>query len=119
MNAALKDKKVAFFSLEMSKKQLQQRLLSSVSGISIHTLNSKAKINDTIPKVVKAAGVISELSMCIYDAGDITINDIRSKSYQLKKKHGLDLIVVDYCSLCLAAVMSRQGAGDSQDFKRT
>jgi replicative DNA helicase len=92
-------KSVAFFSLEMSKDSLVQRMLTSEARIDAQTLRKGRLRDDDFPRLARAAGILSHAPVFIDDTPGITLMDMRSKSRRLKADHGLDLIVVDYLQL--------------------
>ena len=92
-------KSVAFFSLEMSKDSLVQRMLTSEARIDAQTLRKGRLRDDDFPRLARAAGILSHAPVFIDDTPGISIMDMRSKSRRLKADHGLDLIVVDYLQL--------------------
>lgn len=91
-------KPVAFFSLEMSKEQLVQRMLCAEGGIDSQRLR-KGELDDEWPKLVEAADRLSGAPIYIDDTPGITVMELRSKARRLKAEHGLDLVIIDYLQL--------------------
>jgi replicative DNA helicase len=105
--AARADKKVAFFSLEMSGGQLAGRLLSDASGISSDRLR-RGEIRPHEYALVREAGLeIKSIPLHINDTGGISITKLSAQARRLKRSSGLDLIVVDYLQL-----VTTDGPGD-------
>lgn len=99
-NVALKaNASVAIFSLEMSKEQLVQRMLSSESHVELNKLKNGSMGEDDWPKLIEAMGVLSKSKVYIDDTPGITIMEMRSKCRRLKIEKGLDLILIDYLQL--------------------
>ena len=98
-NASLKGYSVAFFSLEMSKEQLVQRLLCSEGGIDAQRLRTGQLVDEEWGDLISTADRISRAKLYIDDTPGITVMDLRSKSWRLKAEHGLDLIIIDYLQL--------------------
>lgn len=99
VNAALKKKKCAVFSLEMSKAQLVQRIICSVAGVDMGSaLSGKLQPND-FTKLFNAMKTLKECEIYIDDSTLNTPSDILSKCRKLKREHGLDLIMIDYLQL--------------------
>ena len=99
-NVALKEKKtVAFFSLEMSKQQLVQRMLCSEGGIDSQKLKNADLSTEDWEKLVRTADKVSAAPLYIDDTAGITVMELRSKARRLKAEHGLDLIIIDYLQL--------------------
>ena len=97
VNASLKGHVVAVFSLEMSKTQLVQRIMSSLSLINLGDIIA-GNINDW-GMISQAVGVIEKLNLYIDDTASISLTELRAKCRRLKAEEGLDLIVIDYLQL--------------------
>ena len=98
-NALYQKKKVAFFSLEMSKESVLMRLLSSLSQINLSQIMSGQIEESRWSDLINSAGHLSSIDFFIDDSSPLSPYDIRSKARRLKSKKGLDLIVVDYLQL--------------------
>lgn len=99
-HVALKGKKsVAFFSLEMSKEQLVQRLLCSEARIDASRLRIGQLEDAEWPNLVSAADKLSSAKIMLDDTPGITALEMRAKARRWKNEHGLDLIIVDYLQL--------------------
>ena len=103
-NVALKEKKpVGIFSLEMSKDQLIDRLISSESNIDSWKLrqgmlSTEGDQNDFVC-IQHALGTLSEAPIYIDDASSCSVLQMRAMARRLQASHGLGLIVVDYLQL--------------------
>jgi replicative DNA helicase len=87
------------FSLEMSKLEIVNRLLSSEAKIDSSKLRT-GRLEDTDwRKLGDALGKLSEAPLFIDDTPSISLMEIRAKCRRLKAKHGLDLVIVDYLQL--------------------
>ena len=99
-NAALKgDASVAVFSLEMSKEQLVQRMLSAQSNVELSKLKTGKLNENDWPRIIDAMAVLSNAKIHIDDTPGIKISELRSKCRKLKIEQGLDLILIDYLQL--------------------
>ncbi|MEG0831895.1 MAG: replicative DNA helicase, partial [Acidaminococcaceae bacterium] len=99
-NIAIREKKtVAFFSLEMSKEQLVQRMLCAEASIDSARLRVGELQDEDWQKLIDAAGRLSEANIFIDDTPSITVMEMRSKARRLKVEHDLQLIVIDYLQL--------------------
>lgn len=87
-----------FVSLEMSKKQLGNRMISSRSGIDSHKLRSGWLNEEDFSKIGKASGELSYLNMIVDDKSS-TIQEIELKACELKEKKDIGLIIIDYLQL--------------------
>ncbi len=90
---------VAFFSLEMSKEQLVQRMLWSEARINGRKLLSGFLGESAWPKLTIAAGRLSETAIFIDDTPAISVLELRAKARRLKTQHDIKLVVVDYLQL--------------------
>ncbi len=92
-------KPVAFFSLEMSKESLLQRLVASVAQIDAHKFRSGHLSREDWRRMTEALGTISSAPLWIDDAGSTSVLEIGAKARRLKRDKGLSLVVVDYLQL--------------------
>lgn len=93
------NKSVAIFSLEMSKEQLVNRLLSLESRVDAQALRTGSLSDADWEKLVEGAGVIGDSKLMIDDTPGISISELRSKCRKYKLEHGLDIIIIDYLQL--------------------
>ena len=96
------DTTVAIFSLEMSKEEIVQRILSSVGKVDSMKLRS-GQLGALWQRVVDAAGKMYKAPIFIDDSPVVSVTDIRAKCRRLKRKAGLGLVVVDYLQLMEAS----------------
>lgn len=101
---------IAFFSLEMSKEQLVQRMLCSHARVDAHKVRTGYLSHQDWPRLTSAAGKLSEASIFIDDSPAQTVLEIRAKARRLKMQHQIGLAVVDYLQLVqgVAGAESRQ-----------
>jgi len=90
---------VAFFSLEMSKEQLVQRMLCSHARVDAHKVRTGFLSQADWPKLVSAAGKLSEAPIYIDDTPGISVLELRAKARRLKAQFDIKLIVLDYLQL--------------------
>ena len=90
---------VAFFSLEMSKESLVQRMLTSEARIDAQRLRKGMLRDDDFPRLARAAGILSSAPVYIDDTPGITLLEMRSKARRLKADSGIGMVVVDYLQL--------------------
>jgi replicative DNA helicase len=99
-NIAIREKKaVAFFSLEMSKEQLVQRMLCSEASIDSSRLRIGELEDKDWEKLIWAADGLSQAQIFIDDTPGITVMEMRAKARRLKVEHDLQLVVIDYLQL--------------------
>ncbi|MGC9525277.1 MAG: replicative DNA helicase [Limnospira sp.] len=92
---------IAVFSLEMSKEQLVQRLLSSEARIESNRLRSGRISQAEWEPLTEAIGNLSELPVFIDDTPNVTVTEMRSKARRLQAEQGgaLGLVLIDYLQL--------------------
>lgn len=97
---ALRAKKtVAYFSVEMAKESVMMRLLAGESKISMGEIRTGRIQDASWPKLIQAAGAISEAPLFIDDTAGISPFEIRARCRRLKATHGLDCIMIDYLQM--------------------
>ena len=102
-----KDCHCLFFSLEMSKEQLVNRLLAMESRVDSQHIRVGDLNDDEWRGIIESAGVIGMSNLAIDDTA-ITISEMRSRCRRHKLEHGLDLVIIDYLQLMSG---SRNGRG--------
>ena len=99
-NSALKaGATVAMFSLEMSRNQLSQRILSSLSHVDLMKIISGDLTTEEWSKVIETMTYMNEMAIYIDDTAGITPLEVKAKCRRLKAEKGLDLVVIDYLQL--------------------
>lgn len=110
-NIALRSKKGSvFFSLEMSRHQLAQRMICSEAGVDSQRVRTGYLEEEDWGQLALAVAQLSSANIFIDDTPGIPILELRSKARRLKAEHDIDLIVVDYLQLVTTSrrVESRQ-----------
>ncbi len=98
--AIVKEKTVAFFSLEMSKEQLASRMLSTQGRIPGQLMRTGKLGDKDWENLVEAGGVISRAMIYVDDTPGITVPEIKAK---LRRLGNVDLVVIDYLQLMSSA----------------
>ena len=101
-------KRVAVFSLEMSREQLTTRMLCSQAKVDMQKVNSGETTEEDLLVLSDALLTLSDSKMYIDDSGNLSVADIRSRCRRQKTRYGLDLVVVDY--LGLLQLTSKRGS---------
>lgn len=99
VNAAKAGKKVAMFSLEMSKTQIGQRILASFAQMNLSSLFKGELEGQDLVNLITASNELSKYSLHIDDTAAISLIELKAKLRRLKMEDGLDLVVVDYLQL--------------------
>ena len=99
---------ILIFSLEMSKEQLAQRMLSTLADVHLQNLRTGRLSSAELSRLVKSINKFKTMPIYIDDTSSLTVMEIRSKSRRLKAKEGkLGLIVIDYLQL-ISPVIPRE-----------
>lgn len=99
-NAAVKEKlPVGYFSLEMSREELVDRLLVAQADIDAWKLKTGRLDEDDFTKLSEAMGELAEAPLFIDDTPGQSVLEMRTKARRLMAEVGLKLIVVDYLQL--------------------
>lgn len=101
-------KPIAFFSLEMSKEQLVQRMLCSYGRVDAQKVRTGYLSHQDWPKLTSAAGKLSDSPIFIDDTPGQTVLEVRAKARRMKMQFDIQLVVVDYLQLM-------QGTGGSEN----
>lgn len=101
---------VAIFSLEMSKDQLALRMLCSEARVNAQKVRTGFLGEQDWPKLINAAGYLSEATIFIDDTPALSVMEIRAKARRLRSKHNLGLVLVDYMQL-----MRGRGRNESRE----
>jgi len=94
---------MAFFSIEMSKEQLVQRLLCSHAKVDANKVRTGFLSASDWPRLTAAAGKLSEAPIYIDDTPAISVMELRAKARRLKAQHDIQLIFLDYLQLMRGA----------------
>jgi replicative DNA helicase len=95
-NVAINGGKVAFFSLEMTREQNVERMLSVQSRIENQILKTGELKGDDWVKLAEAADTLSKCQIYLDDSSAITVPEIKARCRRLR---GVDLVVIDYLQL--------------------
>ncbi len=99
-NAALKgNANVAVFSLEMSKEQLVQRMISATAHVDLQKIISGRLSEDEWIQVINSMGPLSQAKIYLDDTAGISLMEMKAKCRRLKIEKGLDLVLIDYLQL--------------------
>lgn len=93
------DKTCLMFSLEMTSKEIMQRLVCARARVSLHDIRSRGVRPGEDTAIATAAEALRNSSIVIRDTPGITMSQINQYARQVKYRYGLDMIVVDYAQL--------------------
>ena len=99
-NAAIRyHKKILIFSLEMSREQLIQRLISSETGIRQDVLRTGKLVQEDWKALITKIEHLSNAGIYIEDTPGISVRELRAKAHRMAQEEGLDMIIIDYLQL--------------------
>lgn len=87
------------FSLEMPEEELANRALASLGSVDLQVLDNGQLQDDDWPRLTSAVNKIIDRPLYVSDKSGLTVARIRSICRQVKRKHGLDVVVIDYIGL--------------------
>lgn len=99
LNMASNDARVLLVSLEMSRPEVTTRCLSSISGIPFHLIRSKKLNEGQTADLYGAADDMQSMRIGIDDKAGRTVPQISALARKWKRKHGLDVLIVDYLQI--------------------
>ena len=99
VNAAAAGASVAFFSLEMSKVEIAQRLLAAQAHIGLKEIRSARIRKDQWGDILEATNQLSSLDIMIDDTPGTTVTEIRAKARRMLHDKGMGCVIVDYLQL--------------------
>ncbi|WP_078510684.1 replicative DNA helicase [Streptomyces himastatinicus] len=89
----------AFFSLEMGRDEITQRLYSAESRVGLHHIRSGSVTEDDLTRMANRTAAIEGAPLIVDDSPNLTLFEVRSRARRIKQAHGLDLLIVDYLQL--------------------
>ncbi|TCO69541.1 replicative DNA helicase [Marinisporobacter balticus] len=101
-NAAEKGNKVAIFSFEMSKEALIKRMVMSEAIVSDEKIRGKSMGDNDWGRLAKATNILYRRNIFISDKANSTVAEMKSMARKLKRRKGLDLIIIDYLQMVRA-----------------
>lgn len=104
--ATIAKQPVLFFSLEMSKEQLVDRMLADASGVDAWNIRTGNLSDEDFGKLSDAMGEMAEAPIYIDDTPGVSVLEMRTKARRVAHEQPLGLIIVDYLQLM-------QGSGRS------
>ena len=110
-----KDFHCLFFSLEMSKEQLVNRLLAMESRVDSQNIRIGHLNDDEWRGIIESAGVIGMSNLAIDDTAAISVAEMRSKCRRHKIEHGLDMVIIDYLQLMSGSRSGRAEVSRQQE----
>lgn len=97
--ATIAKQPVLFFSLEMSKEQLVDRMLADASGVDAWNIRTGNLSDDDFSKLSEAMGEMAEAPIFIDDTPGLSVLEMRTKARRISHEQPLGLIIIDYLQL--------------------
>ncbi len=95
----VKKKPVLFFSLEMSKEQIVERMLCSEARVNAQRLRQRHLIESDWPKLTMAAGRLADAPIYIDDTPGLSVLEVKVKSRRAKMRYNIEAVFIDYLQL--------------------
>ncbi len=90
---------VAMFSLEMAATELVQRVLCSTARVNAQDVRTGRMREEDWQAITRAMNQLNEAPLYIDDTAAITPLEMKAKCRRLQKRHGLDMVIIDYLQL--------------------
>ena len=117
---AVKEKRpTAFFSMEMSREQLAQRLLCAEAQIDAQNMRRGFLSQEEWQKLTRAVGPLSDSPLFIDDSASLSVMEVRAKARRLKAEKGLEAIFVDYLQLMRGFTRSESRQQELSEISRS
>ena len=97
--AIKRDRAVAIFSLEMSREQLVNRILSLESHVDAQKIRTGRLKDEEWMNLVEGSASIANSKLIIEDTPGITLSALRSKCRRMKMEHDISIVIIDYLQL--------------------
>jgi len=97
--ATIAKQPVLFFSLEMSKEQLVDRMLADASGVDAWNIRTGNLSDDDFSKLSEAMGELAEAQIFIDDTPGLSVLEMRTKARRANHEQPLGLVIIDYLQL--------------------
>ncbi len=104
-----KKSSIAFFSLEMSSEQLSTRIISEQARISSNDIRQGRITDEQFDKFLETSKDIADLPLFIDETPAISIAAMSNRARRIKRRSGLDMIVVDYIQLMRGTTFNKDG----------
>lgn len=111
----LAKKKCVVFSLEMTKEELGERLLSSQAGVESQKLKSGELTQEEWVRLGNAAGQFNDVELYLDDTSAITVPEIKSRIRRMKN---VDCIIIDYLGLIASATKKENRVQEVSEITR-
>ncbi len=118
-HAAVDGQGVAIFSLEMSRDQLVQRMLTAEARVDSQRVRQGGLRDADFTNLARAAGVLQSCPVWIDDTPSLTLLEMRSKARRLKADNDIKMVVVDYLQLMRSPEYAENRVQEISDISRS
>lgn len=119
-HVAVKNKiTTAIFSLEMSKNQLVNRILSMNSRVDAQLIRTGNLADSDWANLMESARLVGESGLIIDDTPGISVMELRSKCRKFKLEHNLGLVIIDYLQLMTGSGRTESRQQEISDISRS
>jgi replicative DNA helicase len=118
-HAAVEGQGVAIFSLEMSRDQLVQRMLTAEARVDSQRVRQGGLRDADFTNLARAAGVLQSCPVWIDDTPSLSLLEMRSKARRLKAENDIKMVVVDYLQLMRSPEYSENRVQEISDISRS
>ncbi|MBR3149469.1 MAG: replicative DNA helicase [Eubacterium sp.] len=108
-------RKCVFFSLEMTKEQLAERLLASQAGVSSQKFRTGEMTDDEWIRIGNVAGQLANVELYLDDTSNITVPEIKSR---VRRLNGVDCVMIDYLGLVSSATRKENRVQEVSEITR-
>lgn len=106
------------FSLEMSKEELTERIISAEASVYTQNLKKGCMSDSDWEQTAKAVERLDNAPLFIADSPELTMIDIAAKARLMQAQRGIKMIVVDYLQLLTSGKKSESRQQEVSDFSR-
>ncbi len=118
-HAAVEGEGVAIFSLEMSRDQLVQRMLTAEARVDSQRVRQGGLRDADFTNLARAAGVLQSCPVWIDDTPSLSLLEMRSKARRLKADNDIKMVVVDYLQLMRSPEYAENRVQEISDISRS
>ena len=97
--ASINKKGVLFFSMEMAKNEIVDRMISDVAGVNNWNIRTGNLSDEEFTRISDAMGEMDEIPIYIDDTSSMTIMELRNKARRAMHDHNIGIVIVDYLQL--------------------
>lgn len=113
--ASINKKPVLFFSLEMPRSQIVDRILSDLSGVDSWKIRKGDLSEEDLAKIYEALDELSTIPLYIDDTSNTSITELRAKARRAKHDHDIGMVIIDYLQIMSGSTAVRNTGNRVQE----